>query len=83
MPLHSDCSKIEINEMHVSQQGQSTCTRVDDTSLSVEPFTFEVQNILEEIPMKDSNVYIKVRQASRELFRVDSAGLTFVVPLHD
>ena len=75
--------KIEINEMHVSQQGQSTCTRVDDTSLSVEPFTFEAQNVLEEIPMKGAHVSIKVRQASSELFRVDSVCSTFVVPLHD
>ena len=75
--------RIEINEMHVSQQDQSMCTRVDDTSISVEPFTFEVQNMLGEIPMKGANVCIKVKKASSELFRVDSVCLSCVVPLHD
>ena len=75
--------KIEINEMYVSQQGQSTCTRVDDMSLTVEPFTFEAQNVLEEIPMKGAHISMKVKEASSELFRVDSVCSTFVAPLHD
>eukprot|EP00979_Chaetoceros_neogracilis_P018876 scaffold11378_cov677-Chaetoceros_neogracile.AAC.1 len=43
---------VDIHELNVSQQGQSSSTRIDGASLKVESFVFGGQDPYEDQPLK-------------------------------